>query len=258
MTDTVEVPATGDVAPPRSHPAEAAGCRRPGVRRSGPGRGIRRSDLRARRLHPRRVLLELRDQGRAVPRAGRHGSRASGSTSVRERVAQLESDGDLRDVPVDALAIVQQVLDVSADDRLGDPAHERDPHPRAARPAARAPRTSRRTTRCATASRRSSTTSRRAKSLRFRMPADEAARLMLTVWEGASVRGAMAGLDYEEMCRRTSERARARRAARSSSSPLSGSAARSARQWQRRDPRPPPVLPIVGCRMLRRAARRRA
>ena len=38
--------------------------------------------------------------------------------SVRERVAQLESDGDLRDVTVDALSIVQQVLDVSGDDRL--------------------------------------------------------------------------------------------------------------------------------------------
>ena len=45
----------------------------------------------------------------------------------------------------------------------------------------------------------------RAQALRFRVPADEAARLMLTVWEGASVRAAMAGLDYEEMCRRTSE-----------------------------------------------------
>ena len=28
---------------------------------------------------------------------------------------------------------------------------------------------------------------------------------MLTTWESASVRAAMAGLDYEAMCRRTSE-----------------------------------------------------
>jgi NifB/MoaA-like Fe-S oxidoreductase len=44
-----------------------------------------------------------------------------------------------------------------------------------------------------------------AKSLRFRMPADGVARLMLTVWESESVRGTMAGLDYEAVCRRTSE-----------------------------------------------------
>ena len=44
-----------------------------------------------------------------------------------------------------------------------------------------------------------------AKLIRFRVPADEVARLMLTVWESESVRGTMAGLDYEAMCRRTSE-----------------------------------------------------
>src|SRR6478735_3357889 len=38
--------------------------------------------------------------------------------SVRQRVALLESEGDLRDVSVDALSLVQQVLDVSGDDRL--------------------------------------------------------------------------------------------------------------------------------------------
>ena len=52
---------------------------------------------------------------------------------------------------------------------------------------------------------RSSPTSRRAKTLRFRVPADEAARLMLTVWESEAVRAAMAGLDYEALCRRTSQ-----------------------------------------------------
>ncbi len=45
----------------------------------------------------------------------------------------------------------------------------------------------------------------RANVLRFRLPADEAARVMLTVWEGAAVRSVMAGVDYEEMCRRTNE-----------------------------------------------------
>ena len=45
----------------------------------------------------------------------------------------------------------------------------------------------------------------RAKTLAFRVPAEQAARLMLTTWESASVRAAMAGLEDEAMCRRTSE-----------------------------------------------------
>ena len=44
----------------------------------------------------------------------------------------------------------------------------------------------------------------RARRLTLRVPAEEAARLMLMAWEGASVRAVMAGLDYEELCRRTS------------------------------------------------------
>jgi hypothetical protein len=44
-----------------------------------------------------------------------------------------------------------------------------------------------------------------AKHIVFRLPADEVARLMLTVWESESVRATMAGLDYAAVCRRTSE-----------------------------------------------------
>ena len=44
-----------------------------------------------------------------------------------------------------------------------------------------------------------------AKRIAFRLPADEVARLMLTVWESESVRATMAGLDYAAVCRRTSE-----------------------------------------------------
>jgi hypothetical protein len=45
----------------------------------------------------------------------------------------------------------------------------------------------------------------RANVLTFRLAAVDAARLMLTVWEGASVRAVMAGLDYEQMCLRTND-----------------------------------------------------
>ena len=45
----------------------------------------------------------------------------------------------------------------------------------------------------------------RVRALRLRVSAVEAARLMITVWEGTSVRAAMAGVDYAEMCRRTND-----------------------------------------------------
>lgn len=124
--------------------------------------------------------------------------------SARERVALLESEGDLREVTVDALSIVQQVLDVSGDDRLAILLMSeirihalRDPQMGAAYLAQNEDiRTS-----VAQVVRDIAA----AKSLRLRLPADEVARLMLTVWEGESVRGTMAGLDYETVCRRTSE-----------------------------------------------------
>jgi AcrR family transcriptional regulator len=124
--------------------------------------------------------------------------------AVRERVAQLETDGDLHEVTVDALSIVQQVLDVSGDDRLAILLMSeirihalRDPQLGAAYLAQNDEM-------------RESVAQvihdiAKAKSLRLRLPADEIARLMLTVWESESVRGTMAGLDYEAVCRRTSE-----------------------------------------------------
>lgn len=124
--------------------------------------------------------------------------------SVRERVAMLERDGGLTDVATDALAVVQQVLDVSGDDRLAILLMSeirihalRDPRLGAAYLAQ-------------DAEMRESvaqiiTDIAEAKLIRFRLPADEVARLMLTVWESESVRATMAGLDYAAVCRRTGE-----------------------------------------------------
>jgi AcrR family transcriptional regulator len=124
--------------------------------------------------------------------------------SVRERVARLESDGGLTEVATDALAIVEQVLDVSGDDRLAILLMSeirihalRDPQLGAAYLAQDAEM------RASVAQIIADIAD--AKLLRFRMPADEVARLMLTVWESESVRATMAGLDYEAVCRRTSE-----------------------------------------------------
>jgi AcrR family transcriptional regulator len=124
--------------------------------------------------------------------------------SVRERVALLESEGDLRDVSVDGLSLVQQVLDVSGDDRLAILLMSeirihalRDPQLGSAYLAQDAEM------RASVA--QIITDIGTAKHIVFRLPADEVARLMLTVWETESVRATMAGLDYAAVCRRTSE-----------------------------------------------------
>lgn len=124
--------------------------------------------------------------------------------SVRERVALLEREGGLRIAATDPLAIVEQVLDVSGDDRLAILLMSeirihalRDPQLAAAYLAQ-------------DAEMRGSVAQiiddiGKAKAIRFRLPADDVARLMLTVWESESVRATMAGLDYAAVCRRTSE-----------------------------------------------------
>lgn len=124
--------------------------------------------------------------------------------SVRERVALLEREGGLRIAATDPLAIVEQVLDVSGDDRLAILLMSeirihalRDTQLAAAYLAQ-------------DAEMRGSvaqiiTDIGEAKAIRFRLPAEDVARLMLTVWESESVRATMAGLDYAAVCRRTSE-----------------------------------------------------
>ncbi|MGZ8804872.1 MAG: TetR/AcrR family transcriptional regulator [Microbacterium sp.] len=123
--------------------------------------------------------------------------------SVRERVALLEREGGMHLVATDPLTIVEQVLDVSGDDRLAILLMSeirihalRDPQLGAAYLAQDAEM------RASVA--QIITDIAQAKTIRFRMPAEEVARLMLTVWESESVRATMAGLDYAAVCRRTS------------------------------------------------------
>lgn len=124
--------------------------------------------------------------------------------AVRERVAELERQGAFDDAPANALEIIQQVLDVSADDRLGVllmseiRIHALRSETLAAAYLAQDDEMRRSVAQIIE-------DIGRANVLRFRVPSEDAARLMLTVWESSAVRAAMAGLDYEEMCRQTNE-----------------------------------------------------
>jgi AcrR family transcriptional regulator len=123
--------------------------------------------------------------------------------AVRSRVGELEEEGRFDPRPADAFAIIEQVLDVSADDRLGVLLMSeirihalRNPEMAAAYLQQEAE--------MQRGVAQIVSDIGRAKGIEFRVSADEAARIMLLVWEGAAVRAAMAGVDAEELRRRTS------------------------------------------------------
>jgi AcrR family transcriptional regulator len=123
--------------------------------------------------------------------------------TVRGRVSELERDGAFRSTPTDAFAIIQQVLDLSDDDRLGVLLMSeirihalRNPKLAAAYLVQEAEM-------------QESVAQiiddiGRSEALRFRVPAADAARVMMRVWEGAAVRAVMAGVDEAEIRRITS------------------------------------------------------
>ena len=123
--------------------------------------------------------------------------------AVRARVAALESVDD-QDAPAgDAFSIIQQVLDISNDDRLGVLLmSEIRIHALRNRSLADAYLAQEEEMVASIAQIIDDVA--QARRLALRIPADEAARLMLMAWEGTSARSVMAGLDYEQLCRRTS------------------------------------------------------
>ena len=123
--------------------------------------------------------------------------------AVRARVAALESVDD-QDAPAgDAFSIIQQVLDISNDDRLGVLLmSEIRIHALRNRSLADAYLAQEEEMVASIAQIIDDVA--HARRLALRIPADEAARLMLMAWEGTSARSVMAGLDYEQLCRRTS------------------------------------------------------
>ena len=124
--------------------------------------------------------------------------------AVKARVAELEAGGGFALAPTDALGIVEEVLDVSGDDRLGVLLMSEIRNHALRSPALAAAYLAQEEEMVRGVTQIIDDIAR-AKTLRFRVPPEQAARLMLSTWENASVRAAMAGLDYEAMCRRTSE-----------------------------------------------------
>lgn len=124
--------------------------------------------------------------------------------AVHVRVAELEQAGGLEGIATDAFAVLHQVLGHSADERLGVLLMSeiriralRDPALATAYLAWEAGMTRSVAQIIADVA--------RAGTVRFRMSAEDAARLMIMVWETTSVRAVMEGLDDAEMSRRASE-----------------------------------------------------
>lgn len=125
-------------------------------------------------------------------------------SAVHNRVAELERTGVLHKVATDPLEIIQEVLDITADDRLGVLLMA-EIRIHALRDAALAAAYLSQEEDMLRSVAQIIDDIGRAKILHFRVTAYEAAQLMITAWEAASVRSVMAGLDYEQMCRRTNE-----------------------------------------------------
>lgn len=125
--------------------------------------------------------------------------------AVRARVAELEAQGAFPSAATDALAIVQRVIDMSAEDRLGVLLmNEIRIH------ALRSPVLAEAYLRQEEQMRESVAQIigdiARAGQISFRVPPREAAELMLMVWESASVRAVMAGEGQAGAMARTSEK----------------------------------------------------
>jgi AcrR family transcriptional regulator len=119
----------------------------------------------------------------------------------RERVA---ATGAFAEEPTDALSIIQRALDSSAEDRLGILLMSEIRIHALRNPKLAAAYLAQEQEMVHSVAHIIEDIGRGG-SLTFRLPANEAARLMMAVWESASVRAAMAGLDYEQMCRRSHE-----------------------------------------------------
>lgn len=123
-------------------------------------------------------------------------------TAVRERIAALERQGALAALPADPLELIRQAMEPATDDRLSVLLlSEIRLH------ALRTPETAAAYL-VQDAELRASVAQILADiagtgAVAFRVPADEAAGLMLTVWQDASVRAVMAGADEAEVRRLT-------------------------------------------------------
>lgn len=124
--------------------------------------------------------------------------------AVRARVSALESRDDQRQRPSGAVAIIEQVLDVSNDDRLGVLLMS-EIRIHALRNASFADAYLAQEEEMVDSVAQIVTDIAERRGLVLRVPANEAAQLMLMAWEGTSARSVMAGLDDEHLGQRASE-----------------------------------------------------
>lgn len=124
--------------------------------------------------------------------------------AVKARVMSMEGTADLLSLSADPLQLIEQVLDVGGDDRLGILLMS-EIRNHALRDPALAAAYLKQDEEMVHSVTQIISDIVRAGVLKLRVPPEQVARMMLTAWEGAAVRGAIAGLDYEAMCAATSE-----------------------------------------------------
>lgn len=133
---------------------------------------------------------------------------AAGVTServdaVKARVKAWETNPGLAEGLLDPLQLVEQVLDMTGDDRLGILLMS-EIRNHALRDPALAAAYLKQDEEMVGSVTQIITDIVSAGLITLRVPPEQVARVMLTTWESASVRGAIAGLDYEAMCAATS------------------------------------------------------
>ncbi|MDX2376018.1 TetR/AcrR family transcriptional regulator [Microbacterium sp. LRZ72] len=124
---------------------------------------------------------------------------------VKARIAELERQGAFQTVPTDALAMVEQIIDISNEDRLGVLLMNEIRIHALRSPALAAAYVAQEVQMRAGVAQIIEDIAA-AKGITFRVPADEAAALMLMAWESASVHAVMSGADKAQMTSLTSER----------------------------------------------------
>ena len=123
--------------------------------------------------------------------------------AVKDRVKAWESSPDVS-ASIDPLQLVEQVLDLGGDDRLGILLMS-EIRNHALRDPALAAAYLKQDEEMVRSVTQIITDIVRTGMLNLRISPERAARMMLTAWEGAAVRAAIAGLDYEAMCAETSD-----------------------------------------------------
>jgi len=114
--------------------------------------------------------------------------------AVKARVAELEQGGYLGHAGSDPVSLVQSILDIDGDDRLGILLMSEIRIHALRTPALGLAYLAQEAEMVASVSQITSDIAA-ANGLAFRLPVDEISRLLIMTWEGVAVRAAMAGLD---------------------------------------------------------------